>query len=449
MGGNGYFSLSVLNPYGNTNSNKGSDHLGFTQDQEIIIGLDPSLKELKNPLSEKPELWQHSRMAVLSENTVRFYFRYNYDAAEMVTVDFALGTIEADGTLTPRFIGNPNDSIIGYNNFMTVEIDSTAFQPGETLRLHPMLRFRHVNGAEWQLIPPDTIYVDAGRREDGKFFITNMPYQLEFVSAAITSGLGRLGGSSDLTVTIRNHEQTDYVGDIWLSAEGNKWVSGSCLRAGQDSEVTFLFTPQHGGQVKFDLYTENEEYFDSFTMAFDNDTIYSYDPYLVNNSYVTHEGNHYVYHVELCDRPGVTVPDGVPSDSIYLYACIASNDDVVINEIGLRDEIKDYLRALPDSAGSGEYKFTTEVSLDVEQDGDYYVWSYLNEWLDAEHIDYILGVGHVEDFPVTVDPTFIKGVDGSLGKPDAPFYDLQGRRLQTRPPRKGLYIHNGKKYIKE
>ena len=449
----GYYSLSVLNPYASTNPNVGSKHLGFTQKHDMVIGMDPSLEELKNPLSDKPELLQYRRMDVLSENTVEFYFHYNHDAAGTATADCALGTIEADGTLTPRFIGDPNDSIVYAMTGRIIEIDSTAFQPGETLRLHPMLRFRHVPGAEWQLIPPDTIYVDAGRREDGRFFITNEPYRFECVSAAITSGLGRLGGSSDLTVTIRNHEQTDYIGDIWLSAEGERQKNYAYLRAGQEGEVTFLFTPKHSGLVKFDLSTDYVGYSGSFTMDFDT-IIYSYDPYLVNNSYVTHEGNHYVYHVELCDRPGVTVPDGVPSDSIYLYACIASNDDVVINEIWLRDEIKNYLRALPDNAGSGNYKFTAEVSLDVEQDGEYYVWSYLNEWLDAEHIDYIDGAGHYEEFPVTVDPAAIKGVDGSLGKPDAPFYDLQGRKVMsnflplTTPLKKGIYIRQGKKYIK-
>ena len=298
----GYYSLSVLNPFTSTNPYEGSKHLGFTRQQDMIIGLDPSLKELKSPLSEKPELWQYMKMTAFSGNIVRFYFQYIHDAAGTVTADYALGTIDADGKLNPCFIGDPNDSIVfktidlGIDvNWKIVEIDSAAFQAGETLRLHPMLRFRHTPEAEWQLIPPDTIYVDAGRSEDGKFFITNVPYQMEYVSAAITSGLGRIGGSNDLTVTIRNNEQTDYIGDISLIPyyygqideadvtadtpfiQGKEQVNGAYLRAGQEDEVTFMFTPQQGGLVRFDLCTGNKEYFDSFTMEFDPTAIKGVD----------------------------------------------------------------------------------------------------------------------------------------------------------------------------
>ena len=461
---NGYYSLSVLNPWTSTNPNEGSGNLGFTKGQNMIIGLDPSLKELKNPLCDKPELWQNKRITVISENAVDFIFIYNPDAAGTATADYALGTIEADGTLMPRFIGNPNDSIIFHilTNTMTVEIDSTVFQAGETLRLHPMIRFRHTPEAAWQLIPPDTIYVDAGRTDDGRFFMEILPYQLEYVDAAITAGLGRIGASSDLTVTIRNHDQTDYIGDIWIKphyyglihsdevtadtpyTQGDLLVTGAYIRAGQEGEVIFLFNPEQSGLVRFDMYSGNDDYLDSFTMEFDY-VFYSYDSYLINNSYLTHEGNHYVYHVELCDRPGVAIPDGVPSDSIYLYACIASEDDVFINEIRLRDEIKDYLRALPYYAGGGNYKFTTEVSLDIEQDGGYYVWSYLNEWLDDE--DYIIGVVAQEIFSATVSPTTVPPVSSEMNQGNTPLYDMQGRRLEGTPQQSGVYINGERKIL--
>ena len=234
--------------------------------------------------------------------------------------------------------------------------------------------------------------------------------------------------------------------------EFERLSSGPNIRAGEENKVTFSFTPEQGGLVMFDgkhVVGDNDfdyyvDTFASFMMRFD--TIYSYNPYLANNSYVTHEGNHYVYHVELSDIPGVTLPYGVPSDSIFLDCRICSADQTFVNRIKIKDEIRDYLRALPENAGSGTYKFTAEVPLDIEQDGEYYVWSYLIEWLDAEHTKYIVCAEHFDGFSVVVDPTAIKNIDGSLDKRDATFYDLQGRKLVA-PKQKGIYIRKGKKYI--
>ena len=433
----------------------------------MIIGLDPSLKELEIPLSDKSELWQYKRMNVLSENTVIFHFLYNHDAAGTAAADYALGTIETDGTLTPRFIGNPNDSILYDLNNITVEIDSTAFQPGDTLKLYPMVRFRHSPDAQWQLVPPATHYVDAGRSADGHFFITIHPYTLELVDYSITSGRGRIGESCNLTVTLRNRKDIAYTerirliplyygdtaaGDVTDNTpytQGDALLCGPSIRAGEEGKVTFSFTPVQGGLVKFnlqqvvgarDIYTYLSV-FTNFPMRFD--TIYSYKPYLDNNSYITHEGNHYVYHVELCDRPGVTVPCGLPSDSIFLDCRISSGDETIVSRIKITDKIKDYLRALPDSAGNGTYKFTADVSLDIEQDGEYFVWSYLKEWLNAEHTEFIVGAEHYE--PFTADHTAINAVNASLLKPDDPIYDLQGRRVNPRT--KGIYIHQGRKVV--
>ncbi|MBO4673303.1 MAG: C10 family peptidase [Bacteroidaceae bacterium] len=291
----GYYSLSVLNPFVSTNPNKGSIGLGLTQWQDMIIGLDPSLKEMKIPHSEIPELLQYQRMGVLSEDSVILYFQYNHDDAGTATADYALGTIEVDGTLTPRFFGDANDSIINYLNEKVVEIDSTAFQPGETLKLYPMLRFRHLPDAEWQLIPPLTRYADAGRTEEGSFFITIYPYMLEYVDATITAGLGQIGASSDLTVTLRNPNDQDYVGLVMLESqyygyinaeditedtpytEGDiQWIV-AYLRAGQEGEVMFQINPMQGGLIRFVLKHENGKSdqiyllyeFDSFTMVFD------------------------------------------------------------------------------------------------------------------------------------------------------------------------------------
>ena len=463
----GYYSLSVLDPYDSTNANADNKFIGFTQGQSLLIGIDPSLEKYDNPYSANIELRQYRRIRLTSTNAVTISFQYNNTVASSATADYALGTIDADGTLTPRFFGNPNDSILYDLNNKTVEIDSTSFEPGDTLKLYPMLRFRHTPGAEWQLVPPTTHYVDAGRANNGHFFITIHPYMLQLVDASITSGRGRIDESSNLTVTLRNRNNIDYTerirliplyygdtaaGDVTADTpctQGNALLCGPSIRAGEEGKVTFSFTPVQGGLVKFnlqqvvgarDIYT-NLSVFANFPMRFD--TIYSYKPYLDNNSYITHEGNHYVYHVELCDRPGVTVPCGLPSDSIFLDCRISSGDETIVSRIKITDKIKDYLRALPDSAGNGTYKFTADVSLDIEQDGEYFVWSYLKEWLNAEHTEFIVGAEHYE--PFTADHTAINAVNASLLKPDDPIYDLQGRRVNPRT--KGIYIHQGRKVI--
>ena len=440
----------------------------------MIIGIDPNLEKLDNPYTAYLELRQYKRIELTSNNVVSFYLQYNNAAAAgTATADYALGTIEADGTLTPRFFGNPNDSIIFNENDNIVEIDSTAFEPGDTLQLYPMLRFRNTSDAEWQIIPPATHYVDAGRADDGRFFITIHPYLLEVVDASLTSGHGRIGESQNITLTLRNPNDHDYAEIIYFCpyyygniaeedvtadtpyTQGEMLRSGPNIRAGEEGKVTFSFTPEQGGLIKFKLQQVigarvkylSRYTFAFYTMRFDNDTVYSYNPYLANNSYVTHEGNHYVYHVELSDIPGVTLPYGVPSDSIFLDCRICSADQTFVNRIKIKDEIRDYLRALPENAGSGTYKFTAEVPLDIEQDGEYYVWSYLIEWLDAEHTKYIVCAEHFDGFSVVVDPTAIKNIDGSLDKDDAPFYDLQGRKLVA-PKQKGIYIRKGKKVIR-
>ena len=249
------------------------------------------------------------------------------------------------------------------------------------------------------------------------------------------------------------------VTDDTPSAIGDRIESCAILRAGEEGEATFLFTPEQGGLVKFDLTTNKVSTIDSFTMKFGN-IFESYNNYLVNNSYVTHEGNHYVYHVELCDRPGVTVPAGVPSDNIYLYASIGSTSNDASNSISLRDELKDYLRALPDSAGSGHYKFTAELPLDIEHDGQYYARSYLNEWLDEMHTENIFGALKNKYFTVSVEPTTIQATEHSRPTIDHSVYDLQGRKVVTAQPdgqwpmpnsqlKKGIYIHQGRKTIKQ
>lgn len=270
----GYFSLSVLNPYNNTSAGSGSNGIGFSINQGAIIYLDPTMDPLPSPEEGKPELFQYTSMSLTDDHKVKFQFIYRKDDAGTVTVDNALGTVDDDGTVTPRFMGDLNDSIVYNANYMLVEIDSTAFLPGDSLRLYPMLRFRHADAPEWQIIPPDDYCLYAGRTADGMFFIHIKNVEgsrLQCMGGAITKGTGAANQRSDVTVIVRNPDEKDFIGELCLvpyygEEEGKTMVCGACLRARQEGDVTFSFKPLHSGPVTLMLTTDSGLPLGSFTL---------------------------------------------------------------------------------------------------------------------------------------------------------------------------------------
>ena len=270
----GYFSLSVLNPHNNTSVGAGSSGIGFSINQGAIIYLDPMMDPQPSPDEGKPELFQYE-MSLEDDHTVRFTFGYRKDDAGTAAVDNALGIRDDDGEWMPVFMGDLNDSIIYSSNYMLVEVDSMAFQPGDSLRLYPMLRFRHGDNTQWQMIPPEEYSLVAGRTEEGAFYLHilfNECEGLECIGGAITKGTGVVGERSDVTVTVRNHNPKDYVGELYLvpyydnDEEGDKMLCGAYLRAEKESGVTFSFVPRHEGLVSLILKSPSGYPLGSFTL---------------------------------------------------------------------------------------------------------------------------------------------------------------------------------------
>ena len=447
----GYFSLSVLNPFSDLSI---SIDIGYSIYQNAIIYLDPAMQPQAAPRGTRSMLHMDRSIDVLERDTARFDFSYFGDDAETVSADYAFGTIGADGQLEPRFMGDPNDSIIYSTNYLMVKIDSAAFQPGDSLTLHPMLRFRKP-AAEWQVVPPLTSYIVAGRTDDGRFFITTHgePYWLEITGCAITKGTGLVGERCDLTVYI--NAENDLVGELYLCPHyygparedntiedfwGDWMVCGAYVRAGQQGEVTFSFVPQETGRIEFQPYISGQ-FLSTFELEL-NDTLANYDRYIENNSYFDREGDQWVYNVELCDKAGVYIPHYVPSDSIGLHVRCYIGDDPV-NVIKIRDDIREYLKALPEQGGRGDYKFTYRMPIDISRDGEYDIDSYIGEWINGIRTDY--SCLHQYQFQINNPITSVKAVDANAESGIC--YDLMGRRLDGIPKKKGLYIKGNKKYF--
>lgn len=439
----GFFSLSVLNPYNNSSTGSGSSGIGYSISEDMIVGIEPdtdgSSPQLVTPSASLNEL---DPIGILAADSV--YFQYYFTSftygEEEVRVDFAMGTVDADGVLTPVFMGNSADSLVYYDNYHEVCIDSTAFEPGQHLRLYPMVKFRSIPGADWQLLGAKEFNVMAGRMSNGRFFLYQEVPELEITKTEITKGPGRIGVRNDLTLTIHNKSDIEstvplylvplYYGDVKLEditqdtpySEGDAMVVGAYIRAAQTTKLTYSFKPLASGIVYMMLCMPDGKAIAGTVIEVSN-VVGSYDDYLKNESYVemtdAYTGNyqtvtpsgdglqlgHAVYHVNIVDNTEANIPNAQPSDKVYFYASISDVNDENISEIRLEQEAVDYLKNLPAKAGDGSYALTYDLPLDIRRGGIYYVTSYFNEWLEKEKKQSLSSAYSKKSFTVNDDPS--------------------------------------------
>lgn len=457
----GYFSLAVLNPYNNTSAGSGSSGIGYCIGEGAVIYTDPHMEQ--QPLQRHDfgsNVYQYVNFRLFDKNNAVCFYTFGETYNEVA--DHAFGTIDSEGNLHPLFMADPNDSIVySYqvydNNYFKVEIDSTMFAPGQGIILHPMLRFRHP-GEQWQLIPPTDLSITVGRDKDGRFFMqpNDKEYKLHPTDADITKGTGRLGERSDLTIRVNNNEASDYVGELYLIpfylghinpeeydtapvlAKGKEMTCGAYIPAKGEADVTFSFIPEYGGMVALCTYTDNR-YIGELPLTLNNDTLVNYFPYLENKSYLSNENGQWYWNVDLADRQGVKMPHWIPSPNLRL--CVRhylNKQEVKFDRV--TDGLYEYLAALPDNIGTGDYTFTYQMPVEVGQPGEYYYDSYLAEVLDNELVSYCCAKTH--RFTID-DPTSIEDLKSENGT--GPVFDLQGRLLSGKPTRRGLYIQGNKK----
>lgn len=283
----GYFSLSVLNPYFDATGR--ATYTGFSTDQSAIIGIQPPTEETERPLP-LGSVTIHD-IEQKSENVFTYTFCYHgIKPYPDVTQDYALGTIEADGTLNPRFIGDPNDSIIysGYN-YMTVEIDPDNIQPGESLVLYPMMKYRHHPELAWMLFDSNAYLVHAGRTEKGKYYqglvrARTETWNLKIMDFKIAPESGQVGKTNTITLTIHNEDEEEYTKSLKLtlnfyghikaedieSSRRHDYAyserAAAFIRAGEEAEVPFNVKLEEDGVILMKLYDDNSTLLDEYVI---------------------------------------------------------------------------------------------------------------------------------------------------------------------------------------
>ena len=287
----GYYVLSVLNPYYDDALGRAT-RLGFCRNQSAVVGIQPPSEGILPPLPGRVEIYN---ISLASDSVVTYKFYLGGTTYPEPTQDYALGTIEADGTLKPLFIGDPNDSIVGKDNFMTVAINTAAIQPGESLLLYPMMKFRHHPESDWQLYGSQEYYVSVGRTPDGDFYSScskpEVPKpNLTVVDLTMNPSISKPNETIELTLTIHNNDDTDFTDNLYITPDfygdidpadfatskvkryGDSMVAGAYIRAGQDAEVKFYMPLLMNGVVYLKVRTADYEYLKSYVVAIEAPT---------------------------------------------------------------------------------------------------------------------------------------------------------------------------------
>lgn len=181
-----------------------------------------------------------------------------------------------------------------------------------------------------------------------------------------------------------------------------------------------------------------------------DEKLYSYDDYVKNNSYLACEEGQWVYHVELCDKAGVEIPNKLPADNIRLVVTggFWMFDGLVFEyDFSLiLTEVEDYLKALPEKGGKGDYKFTYDVPFTPSYEGEFEASSHLAVLVDDRRLEnYSCTKRETMQYSFPVN---IKDVNVNVST-DGAWCTLDGRTLDSAPTEKGIYLYHGKKiYVK-
>lgn len=314
--GDGYYSLSILNPT--------SRAIGYSMQQDAIIGIKTTYD---GPTQQLPLFQAYLNSPIEIQNdgvTIYFYYSFLSYLGDEAVHEYAMGIKEPDGTLNPRFMGDPDDSIAYGSNWMSVVIDPSSIMAGESLEIYPMVRFPRIPGSEWQMLAAERYCVHVGKNNEGEFYLYAAIPDLEIKAVNVTPDNDDPEWSSYLTLDILNkgvyecqdlvYLRATYYGNInpqEIDADSTYatsvlWPAVAFLRAEQETPVVFSSIDLScTGLVKFDLYSADYSYLCSFIYDFNNPTgIKVINPVIQSDQYYNLNGRRID---ALPDRKGIYI----------------------------------------------------------------------------------------------------------------------------------------------
>ncbi len=443
----GYFSLSVLNPYNTSGAGASSSKMGYNLFQEAIIGVQPPTGQTA-PTGFSPKLVLIDNIG-LDNNTVKVECHYDNLVTPKATFELAMGTIDANGILTAMVKADKTYEIESreYNINVDINLANGTLSEG-TYQLVPMARCLTTNG-NWHLItaPEKKVLVEVSATKSVSCKLAYLP-DIEIERAYVSSGYGIASELNEVKLVVKNkgHEYSGVFGlrtlflDNQTADEAVKNLpanlglgekTGGYLKAKSTEEIPFFMNGDHKGKYLLLLYESNSDVLLGYTtVALDKDYEYEFIDLEVTR-----------YEIEYI------------AEDKFDYTVTIKNNDKENNWPRYKnagETLMVYLQAIDDgSSGHSEKSIsipmgeeTTFSSFsDVFSSSDIAFWieEKLGNGQTKKIFDIVVKAGETLTYP---EPTGIKTVKSSSNQ-SSPIYDLNGRLLDKRPA-KGLYIENGK-----
>jgi hypothetical protein len=455
----GYFAINVLNPNNNTSTGSASStRLGFVFNQSAIIGIEKSTgSEVEIP---EPE----SRIFLFMDPYIRQIIQYNSHVDSMCVQPMyicyenpyghfyiGLGLKNNNGTCTPIMEKTePTTVWCNLSPKVTFAIEDLNLEDG-SYKLWPIAKNADIENAEWQIIGNNKQFFTV-EVKDSKATVT-VPYQLRIVDAYFTNADAAPMVESNLAVIVENPSEEEINTIVKVSA-GNEFY-GNYEDELKSYPWNIELNPGERDTLNFTLMIRTD---DSFLVKLrDYSGFFTHD-----EKYVPIPNKTKAYDFQILDyRIEYLEPEQLTNCSIT----IKNNDDRDYGdpyqfEFGILTnyEVVDvYKRTVDISIHSGETvvidgddNYFNKLPFEHEDNnnpGDIRVTlksTYKSDSVISTLLDITVKYGTV------VTPEGVTAIEGIRMMDDnrnTPYYDLQGRQLNGKPAKKGIYINQGRKIV--
>ena len=449
----GYFALSVLNPYNNTGAGASSSKLGYCMSQQATIGMQRPTGT-STPSDESPKLVMYENMSI-SDHTVKINVVFENLFVSNATFEVALGTISNDGVLTPVIKAeNTQDIESPFDANFDVVVNSQKLSKG-TYLLVPMARCTSTDGP-WHLmqIAEKKIKVDV-TDEGTNLQLAYLP-DLSIEKSYISKGPGIIKEYNEVTLVIKN-KGNEYAGNLRMRSLflGDKTADEVLSNLPPVSELDS--GTKIGGYFKKESTDSLLIPYSSSTAAKGNYLLLLYEDrtdVLLGSATIVFDKD---YEFEFVDLEVVAYKLDFTDECTLTYSVTFKNNDAKNNwpkYPGNRDLLHVECRDPEFFGGDINPVVNIEKGQTNTVNGDFELMSFpetatffIEEKLCDGQVKRIfekeVKAGETLVYP---DPTGVSSVSTS-DNGSSTFYNLKGQQFNGNPTQKGIYINKNKKIV--